>query len=134
MEPDLAASGSTRRPNILVLMGDEHQARALGCAGHAVAQTPHLDRLAARGTRFTRAWTPSPICVPARAAFATGRYVHDVGAWDSAQAWSGEPQGWPYRLRDAGYDVVSFGKRANRGTMVCIRLTRCPALPAVGPK
>ncbi len=95
-------------------MGDEHQARALGCAGHAVAQTPHLDRLAARGTRFTRAWTPSPICVPARAAFATGRYVHKVGAWDSAQAWSGEPQGWPHRLRDAGYDVVSFGKLHHR--------------------
>ena len=95
-------------------MGDEHQARALGCAGHPVAQTPHLDALAARGTRFTRAWTPSPICVPARAAFATGRYVHEVGAWDSAQAWSGEPEGWTHRLRANGYDVVSFGKLHHR--------------------
>ena len=114
LEPEASSPPLPGRPNILVLMGDEHQARALGCAGHAVAQTPHLDALAARGTRFTRAWTPSPICVPARAAFATGRYVHEVGAWDSAQAWSGEPAGWPHRLRDSGYDVVSFGKLHHR--------------------
>ena len=58
--------------NLLVIMSDEHQARAMGCAGHDFVQTPHLDRLAARGTRFTNAYTPSPICVPARVVFATG--------------------------------------------------------------
>lgn len=114
LESEYEPVGVTNRPNVLVLMGDEHQARALGCAGHPIAQTPHLDALAARGTRFTRAWTPSPICVPARAAFATGRYVHEVGAWDSAQAWSGEPEGWTHRLRADGYDVVSFGKLHHR--------------------
>ena len=51
--------------NLLVLMSDEHNPQAMGVAGHALAQTPHLDRLAARGTRFTSAYTTSPICVPA---------------------------------------------------------------------
>ena len=58
--------------NLLVIMSDEHQARAMGCAGHSFVQTQHLDALAARGARFSNAYTPSPICVPARASFATG--------------------------------------------------------------
>ena len=56
----------------------------MGVAGHPLAQTPNLDRLAARGTRFTSAYTTSPICVPARAAFATGKYPHQIGYWDNA--------------------------------------------------
>ena len=59
--------------NVLVLMSDEHNPKFLGCVGHPFIQTPHLDRLASRGTRFSQAYTCSPICVPARAAFATGR-------------------------------------------------------------
>ena len=59
--------------NLLVIMSDEHNPQVLGAAGHALARTPHLDRLAARGSRFTSAYTTSPICVPARAGFATGR-------------------------------------------------------------
>ena len=100
--------------NVLVVMSDEHQARALGCAGHPVVQTPNLDALAANGTRFSQCWTPSPICVPARAAFGTGRWVHEVGSWDSAQAWAGEPTGWTHAMRAHGHDVVSFGKLHHR--------------------
>jgi choline-sulfatase len=47
-------------------------------------RTPNLDALAARGTRFASAYTACPICVPARASFAVGRYVHDIGYWDNA--------------------------------------------------
>lgn len=100
--------------NVLLLMSDEHQRRALGCAGHPLVSTPNLDALAAKGTRFTRCWTPSPICVPARASLATGRWVHDVGAWDSAQAYRGEPASWAHVLRSAGHDVASFGKLHHR--------------------
>ena len=102
--------------NVLVVMSDEHQARALGCAGHPLVQTPHLDALAAGGTRFDRCWTPSPICVPARAAFGTGRWVHDIGAWDSVQAWTGEPAGWTHAMRDTGHEVMSFGKLHHRSS------------------
>lgn len=100
--------------NVLVIMSDEHQRRAMGCAGHPIASTPNLDALAASGTRFTNCWTPSPICVPARASFATGRWVHEIGAWDSAQAYAGSPQGWTHALAEAGHDVASFGKLHHR--------------------
>ncbi|MBT8005234.1 MAG: sulfatase-like hydrolase/transferase, partial [Rhodospirillales bacterium] len=58
-------------------MADEHNPKFLGCAGHDLVKTPNLDALAARGTRFTSAYTNSPICVSARASLATGRYVHE---------------------------------------------------------
>jgi len=95
--------------NLLIVMSDEHQARALGCAGH-FAQTPNLDALAARGVRFTRAYTPSPICVPARAAFATGRYAHAIRCWDNALAYHGQVAGWGHALQAAGARVESIGK------------------------
>ena len=95
--------------NVLILMSDEHLREAAGCYGGAV-HTPNLDKLAARGTRFTQAVTPSPICVPARASVATGRYVHDMGFWSNAQPYDGSVKGWGHRLIDEGHRVVSIGK------------------------
>jgi len=96
--------------NVVLILSDEQDARALSCAGHPFVRTPNLDRLAAQGTRFTNALTPSPICVPARASLATGRWVHDNGCWDNAIAYAGEPRGWAHALRDAGRRVESIGK------------------------
>lgn len=96
--------------NLLVIMSDEHQARAMGCAGHPFVKTPHLDRLAARGMRFTDAYTPSPICVPARASFATGKYPHQNRLWDNAMPYVGSPEGWGHALQDKGIPVESIGK------------------------
>ncbi len=96
--------------NLLVILSDEHQARAMGCADHPFVQTPHLDTLAARGMRFTNAYTPSPICVPARASFATGRYPHQTRLWDNAMPYSGQMKGWGHSLQDAGVPVESVGK------------------------
>ncbi len=101
----------TRQPmNILYIMSDEHQARALGCAGHEIVQTPNLDALAAGGTRFTAAYTPSPICVPARAALATGRPVYETGYWCNGSPYDGQHQGWGHMLQAAGHPVRSIGK------------------------
>ena len=96
--------------NLLIIMSDEHQARAMGCAGHQFVQTPHLDALAARGTRFTNAYTPSPICVPARACFATGQPVHKTRLWDNARPYDGAIRGWGHALQGAGVPVQSIGK------------------------
>ena len=101
--------------NLLVIMSDEHSPRALGVAGHALARTPNLDRLAARGTRFTSAYTSSPICVPARASFATGKYQYQVGYWDNADAYDGAVPSWHHFLREGGHRVVSIGKLHFRG-------------------
>jgi choline-sulfatase len=99
-----------RAANTLVIISDEHQARAMGCAGHPFVKTPNLDRLAARGMRFANAVTPSPICVPARAAFATGQYVHRGRYWDNSIAYDGRVRGWGHALQDAGFPVESIGK------------------------
>lgn len=99
-----------RACNLVVLMSDEHSRKVLGCYGHPYVLTPNLDGLAARGTRFTAAYTPSPICVPARAAFATGRHVHEIGCWDNAFAYDGSVPSWHHFLRDRGHTVVSIGK------------------------
>jgi len=96
--------------NLLVIMADEHNPKMLGCAGHPLVKTPHLDALAKRGTRFDRAYTNCPICVPARASFATGRYVHDIGYWDNAIAYDGRVKSWGHRLQEAGVQVESIGK------------------------
>ncbi|WP_370204765.1 sulfatase-like hydrolase/transferase [Pararhodobacter marinus] len=100
----------TRPGNLLVILSDEHQSRALSCAGHPRVKTPNLDKLAARGIRFTDAYTPCPICVPARAAFASGRYVHDIRLWDNAMPYCGTPRGWGHALQDKGIRVESIGK------------------------
>ncbi|MCL4151032.1 UNVERIFIED_CONTAM: hypothetical protein GTU68_037047, partial [Idotea baltica] len=91
-------------------MSDEHQARAMGCAGHPFVKTPNLDALAAKGIRFTDAYTPSPICVPARASFASGRHVHVNRLWDNAMPYTGEPKGWGHTLQGANVPVESIGK------------------------
>ena len=82
----------------------------MGCAGHPFVKTPNLDALAARGTLFDTAYTPCPICVPARAAFATGRYVHQIRHWDNAMPYTGSIRGWGHALQDKGVPVESIGK------------------------
>jgi choline-sulfatase len=96
--------------NLVFILSDEHQACAMSCAGHPIVRTPNIDRLAARGTRFTAAYTPCPICVPARASLATGRYVHDIRYWDNAMGYDGRVPGWGVRLQAAKVRVESIGK------------------------
>ena len=54
------------RPNLVVVMSDQHNPRVLGCAGDPVIRTPHLDRLAAAGVRFAQTYAGAPLCVPSR--------------------------------------------------------------------
>jgi choline-sulfatase len=96
--------------NLIVILSDEHNKRVTGCYGHPMIKTPNLDQLAGRGTRFTSAYTNCPICVPARASFATGQYVHEVRCWDNAIAYQGTPPSWGHRLMAQGHRVTSIGK------------------------
>ncbi|MSP48341.1 MAG: sulfatase [Alphaproteobacteria bacterium] len=105
-----------RPTNLLVIMSDEHSRRVLGCYGNRLIKTPNLDALAARGTRFTDAYCNSPICVPSRASFATGRYVHQIRFWDNAIPYDGSIPAWGHRLMAAGSRVTSIGKLHYRDT------------------
>ncbi len=96
--------------NLLVIMSDEHNPKVLGNAGHPIIHTPNLDALAARGTAFSAAYTTSPVCIPARAGFACGKYIHQIGFWDNADAYDGSVPSWHHLLREHGHRVVSIGK------------------------
>src|SRR6266481_6177207 len=106
-----ASGGRVMKPaNLLFILSDEHSRRVLGCYGHKMIRTPNLDRLAARGVRFTDAYCNSPICVPSRAALATGRYVHQIRFWDNAIPYDGSVPSWGHRLRAAGHHATAIGK------------------------
>ena len=62
--------------NILLLFVDQHRQDCIGCYGNPIVQTPHIDRLAHNGIRFTNAYTPAPVCSPARASLQTGLWPH----------------------------------------------------------
>jgi choline-sulfatase len=99
-----------RAQNTLFIFSDEHAREITGCYGNNLVRTPNIDRLAEQGTRFTNAYTNCPICVPARASLATGRYAHDIRMWDNAFPYAGEPTGWGHRLMAEGHQVTSIGK------------------------
>ena len=75
------------RPNILLLLSDQHRHDALGCSGNTVVRTPGMDSLAEEGMRFTSAFTPTSLCSPARASLLTGLYAHNHGLLANMGAW-----------------------------------------------
>ena len=100
------------KPNILLIMCDQLRGDALGCTGDWV-KTPHIDRIAREGIRFTNCVTNSPVCLPARISMATGRYPHNTGVWDNCpyELPEGTPT-WMSAIRDSGYRTSVFGKTA----------------------
>ena len=82
----------TRPRNVLWIMCDQLRFDYLSCYGHPTLRTPHIDALAARGVRFTRAYVQSPVCGPSRMSFYTGRYMRSHGAnWNRFPLRVGEP-------------------------------------------
>lgn len=111
-----AVTGARRgRPNILVIMSDQHAARWCGYAGDPTVKTPNLDRLAEGGVVFANAYCNSPICVPSRMSFLTGRHVQNIGIWDNHTILPSEVPTFAHGLSRAGYDVVLNGKMHFRG-------------------
>lgn len=108
---DRSRSGRARRPNVVVALADQWRGDALGIEGHPVVHTPHLDQLALQGTRFRRAYSSSPTCLPARASLYTGlapRTHGRIGYQDEVP--------WPYpttlarTFTRAGYQTQAIGK------------------------
>ena len=97
-------------PNILFLMTDQQRWDAMGCSGDWV-QTPHLDRIAREGIRFTNCVTTSPVCIPTRLSLATGLYPHNTHVWNNMNhQMPAETPTWMQAVRDAGYRTSLFGK------------------------
>jgi choline-sulfatase len=96
--------------NLIFIQSDNHNQQVLGCYGHQIVKTPTIDKLASCGVRFASAYTASPVCCPARAAMATGRFPHQTGYWDNALAYDGRVPSWMLRLREQGHIVTGIGK------------------------
>src|ERR687898_3488687 len=99
-----------RPPNVLLVMADQLVPFLTGAYGHPVVRTPALDRLAAEGIRFDAAYTPYPLCSPARASFMTGRYASRLGFYDNASILPADEPTAAHYLTSAGYDTALSGK------------------------
>jgi choline-sulfatase len=109
----LATVVSAASPNIVFIMTDQHSADALSCRmGDRYLKTPALDSLAARGTLFTKAYTPNPLCMPARNSIFTGRYPHETGITDNTKVTldATEFVTMGTHFLRAGYQTAYFGK------------------------
>ncbi|MAX25392.1 MAG: hypothetical protein CMJ19_12905 [Phycisphaeraceae bacterium] len=106
---------TAKRPNILLIHSDQHRFDCVGINGHPQLKTPNLDRLATQGVNFSQAYTPTPICSPARASLVTGQWPTQHGCVNISHTESHHPAVlkaptlWQL-LNDAGYHVGMVGK------------------------
>lgn len=98
------------KPNILFIITDQQRADTLGAYGSALHATPTLDRMAAAGCRFDRAYCNNPLCMPSRAAILTGRYPGACGVRNNGVVAYPDQPLLPERLSAAGYHTAALGK------------------------
>ena len=102
--------------NLIVFLGENHGRHVTGAYGHPMVQSPNIDWIANTGTWFNNAYCSSPICCPARASVATGRYPHQTGYWENAIPYDGRVPTWMHRLREVGHEITAIGKLHFRST------------------
>lgn len=132
---DRDRGGPTRRPNIVLILSDDHAAHAISAYGSRVNATPQIDRIAAGGMRLTNAFCTNAICTPSRAAMLTGTYNHVNGVTTLASVWDARQPSFVSALHRAGYQTAIVGKCISataacpiRGTSITGRC--CPARAA----
>ena len=100
----------SKKPNILFIMTDQHRFDALGCMGNQVVKTPNLDKLAESSCVFDAAYTPCPVCAPARASIFSGQYPNGCGIITNWVPFNGNQILIPEQLKNAGYTTGGVGK------------------------
>lgn len=98
------------QPNVLVFISDQHHPDVLGCAGDKLDPTPNLDKLAARGTRFTNCHCAFPLCGPSRMSFMTGRYPHEIDCLTNTCQLRSDMPTFAHGFNRAGYDTAIAGR------------------------
>ncbi|MGY8655294.1 MAG: sulfatase [Verrucomicrobiia bacterium] len=111
------AAQAKQRYNVLFIISDDLTSTALSCYGNQVCQTPNIDRLAARGTRFTRAYCQGTYCGPSRASFMSGYYPHATGmlGYKSPRPMIGDRAMWAEHFKDNGYYSARVSKIFHMG-------------------
>jgi len=97
-------------PNIIFILTDDHRFDAMGFMGHPYLETPHLDRMAAEGIHFSRAYVTTSLCSPSRASILSGMYAHHHGVVDNYNPVDSTLKFFPEYLKDAGYLTAFIGK------------------------
>jgi len=113
----MARPSWAKQPNVLFIISDDLTATALSCYGNKVCQTPNIDRLAAQGTRFTRAFCNATYCGPSRASFMSGYYPHATGVlgYTSPRPAIGDRATWAQHFKNAGYHTARVSKIYHMG-------------------
>lgn len=106
----LGADAPVDHPNIIFFLSDDHACNAVGAYGSVINETPHIDRLAAEGATFDRAFCNNGICAPSRAAFLTGVHGYINGVETNGDRFDGTQPTIATQLRDAGYTTAMIGK------------------------
>jgi choline-sulfatase len=106
----LEADEGNRRPNVLWIIADDHAPYVYGAYGNPKVHTPNLDRLAAEGMRFDRAYCNSPVCTASRQSFLTGRYPRTIGVTQLQTRLPENETTLAEVLKRAGYDTAAIGK------------------------
>ncbi len=104
-----AGPGWASQPNIIFIFSDDHAQHAISAYGSKVNQTPHIDRLAKEGAKFTKAFVTNSICTPSRATLLTGQYSHKNGV-PVFNRFDGSQDHVAKRLQAGGYHTGIIGK------------------------
>ncbi len=104
------AGTSEDKPNVLILMTDQHRADLMTCAGNDLVPTPGIDRIAERGVRFSRAYCPYPVCVASRMALLTGLYGHTTGVDTNTDRLDWRYRTMAHHFSEHGYLTGLIGK------------------------
>ncbi len=118
----LSAAGQAKagsRPNVILLLGDDHRADALACAGNRYVKTPHLDAMAAEGLHFVNHFCTTPICCVSRASIMTGQYAatHGINDFDKPLSVAQVQRSYFGQMRRNGYYTGFLGKFGVGSTM-----------------
>lgn len=105
-----AAVADVNRPNVIVFFSDQQRWDTVGCYGQKLPLTPHLDRMAAEGVRFTYAFTSQPVCGPTRAVLQTGKYATRTGCFRNGIPLPTTERTIAPWFSEAGYEVGYIGK------------------------
>ncbi len=99
-----------RPPNVLIICADDHAAYVTGAYGNKLVRTPNIDRLAAGGLRFERAYCNAPVCTASRQSFLTGRYPSTIGVTQLKTALPDSEVTLAETYKLAGFDTAAIGK------------------------
>jgi arylsulfatase A-like enzyme len=118
----LLSGNAFSKPNVLFIISDDLTATALSCYENKACKTPNIDRLAAKGTRFTRTFCQFPVCGPSRASFMSGYYPHATGSmgYNSGRQNIGDRATWSQHFINNGYYAARVSKIYHMGVPIHI--------------